>query len=1127
MKKFLLTFLALIWIIPHSIPVYADDLKSGEYAITTDGSPAMSGQCVMDHLFARNEYIDANGQHFVVDNAVSFKDNDTQLVWLWLDDDQIYMNEAVQALTPIAYNSAGDLYNEITYNSCQFELYLPSSVSLTKTVTNKTAIWGDRLPSTSGVYWAKKSSSLTIDGITYDSYQVLVYNTNYYGYYGSHFSGKDATMYEQQGALKKDDAPLLGLSLQCNNSSIGELPDMIIANILFVIQEATAAFHEPNEYKFYYGTGGNNMQQRFQLYNRVKLTEGDLEPVAYFTPAPEITASVTDNSVVVTATGEGDVKLYIDGVAVSNPYTISRGAEDKSYTATATAQADGMGVSETTTQTIVVPAMQSDGSYLYISDYQVPESKLGGEIALPIKAHFDGRLNSWYVEFSFPDGLTPVAYETGGGMTVSYMDARGNQKTLTAPLSVGPDRTNVLSAISTDGYYIPEGSTEYATYGAVKWEAGDYDDMIVLYCDVDPDFAGGQLEVVTFPNSGKDTRGGTTAPGQEHHFLTNITVGGVELTGEIVIGDCDANGKVPVSYTGSEDVTLEVMVDGQSVPVVDGMVQLNHYGTTIVTAEASAIGYVPLREIAEVNWTAIISGDWEILKAFYNQYKNDQFVWDMSDRNKPGSCPGVGVENGRVVSIEVPGLALEGEFPTMLLSLAKLRVLDLSHNNLSGDAAVAVTQYLAAHNGLTIALQVLNIEDNRFEGNLGVLAAPMTALTTLDASENRFNAVYPMINAGVELDLNNQTIDMVIDLTGGVMGLASAIPNICLYNHADQQFDTNFNLTLANNAQSPAWTLTAWMQDGDYGYYAPVPYRGENGQVLDGATALTGSWPNNQQLLATFNFAMGDANLNGPVDITDLQAMVKYIFGEYSNRPFNYTAANLNSDNTINVQDVVGEANLLLSMELTMPAAGSLRAPVRDGAAADAYLYWEDGTLYLNTAVAVTALDIVNEVGGDISWNVANLGFVVKSMDGEQGNHAVIYSLDDAAFQPGVTAIATTGDRMATVVAAKLSDADAELIPVRLNDKTTGLSTLNEDGKAQCHVQGGDLVITSGTALSDVAIAIYAIDGKLLASRHLGSLDSGRTAVSLRDMVTSDGYCLIVVRSGKQIIATQKLTQIR
>ena len=74
------------------------------------------------------------------------------------------------------------------------------------------------------------------------------------------------------------------------------------------------------------------------------------------TATPVITYEVTDDNVIITVTGEGEVHVYVDGVEVENPYIIPRGEEDVTVVVTATAQEDGKEISETATAEVVVPA---------------------------------------------------------------------------------------------------------------------------------------------------------------------------------------------------------------------------------------------------------------------------------------------------------------------------------------------------------------------------------------------------------------------------------------------------------------------------------------------------------------------------------------------------------------------------------------------------------------------------------------------------------------------------------------------------------------------------------------------------------------------------------------------------
>ena len=88
----------------------------------------------------------------------------------------------------------------------------------------------------------------------------------------------------------------------------------------------------------------------------VNNTEMAAMNVLPLTAAPEIAYEVTDDAVIITATGEGEVHLYINGEEVENPYTIARGEEDITINALATAQ-DGDKLMNTTTFDIIVPAI--------------------------------------------------------------------------------------------------------------------------------------------------------------------------------------------------------------------------------------------------------------------------------------------------------------------------------------------------------------------------------------------------------------------------------------------------------------------------------------------------------------------------------------------------------------------------------------------------------------------------------------------------------------------------------------------------------------------------------------------------------------------------------------------------
>ncbi len=303
--------LALLAMVLVSLSAGAQGLQTGEWAVQFDGlTPAVIGQPTTDHLFAVNDY---DGARFV--DQVSFQDGSPQVVAFWLDDTHIYSSQAVQALTPVAYSGAGIPYNEMTYSMAQFDLYLPVQVKLINhrfdggKVKEKFAP-GERMPYDTYVEWSETTDHMTIDGHEYHAYTVMILSLEDYGY---HFSGNEDS-YAKRGALMKDDAPLFYLAIENTNQAEaeGRLPDMIIANQEFIIREAITAGWTANDYRFFYGTGGNGLQQRFQRYHRVELygSEG-------------ISAVIVGD-----ANGDGlvdvyDVVVLVDHVLGYNSYSVN------------------------------------------------------------------------------------------------------------------------------------------------------------------------------------------------------------------------------------------------------------------------------------------------------------------------------------------------------------------------------------------------------------------------------------------------------------------------------------------------------------------------------------------------------------------------------------------------------------------------------------------------------------------------------------------------------------------------------------------------------------------------------------------------------------------------------------
>ena len=231
--------------------------SNGEFADFANGTPTQ------DHFFVRGTYNDM-GSDQTMDNVLSFKAGSPQLVWIHLNDDEIYLNEAIQGLARQEVKK-GTAYNETTYNSFQTDIYMPKGLEIIiyedEDGNEISFVQGDRLPGSTNIDWAKKEGvTKYIDGEAYDVYTFAGYNASQYG---SHFSAQNASKYINNGALKKD-ATLFGLYIVNNNQEQveGHLKDMIIGNTLLTLFETDETF--------FYGTKEEG-QNRYMQFNRVSV----------------------------------------------------------------------------------------------------------------------------------------------------------------------------------------------------------------------------------------------------------------------------------------------------------------------------------------------------------------------------------------------------------------------------------------------------------------------------------------------------------------------------------------------------------------------------------------------------------------------------------------------------------------------------------------------------------------------------------------------------------------------------------------------------------------------------------------------------------------------------------------
>ena len=192
----------------------------------------------------------------------------------------------------------------------------------------------------------------------------------------------------------------------------------------------------------------------------------------------------------------------------------------------------------------------------------------------------------------------------------------------------------------------------------------------------------------------------------------------------------------------------------------------------------------------------------------------------------------------------------------------------------------------------------------------------------------------------------------------------------------------------------------------------------------------------------------GDANGSMNVDVADVVTEVAYLTGN-NPQPFIFEAADVNSDNTVNILDIVGTVNII-----TNPAASSLGFSDDNTATYSI----EDGILYVETPVVLGGVQFAFNPEAEISvlealngfeqmtWNTADhLNFMAYSMSGKTlgvGKHALL-RIGDAVIEKIVLSNALGQNVLAIIKNTATDLSSVEAMQMRLPNPNPFTSQVN------------------------------------------------------------------------------------
>lgn len=653
-------------------------------------------------------------------------------------------------------------------------------------------------------------------------------------------------------------------------------------------------------------------------------------------------------------------------------------------------------------------------SYLYLDDVHFrPEER---QITVPVKAHFDGRLNVFILDVEYPEGITPVSVENGAGMTLEYFNQNGITQQETVNISANSTKTRFMGVVWTMGYWQPNGSGSYECYGTVKWEAGDYDEMFLITLAIDESFNEGEIHMTSQVTSNEDARGGTATPYGQSETVEQVSYVSViypPLTPTPVITyyddyDCvvvtaEGEGEVHLYIDGEEvenpyTIARQFGVDAEYVATAtaqgEGMIQ-SEYASEIIYVAGIAKMEVPAPEIncewqdnqmyVTINWPEtdgerMLFVNGEQYDASYNSivFEGDMYetVYHIEAYTTEGDMY---LESSHTLfDFVVPGWNYlpEPEIEAVITDDAVI---------ISASGEGEITLYIdgeEVENPCTLQRgdedYIVNVAatahaSGMFDGNA-------STTVTVPAKEPAPVPAYSLTMADAET-LHGKTIVIPVTMTNPEAVTAFQtdlylpegfeLLDVVLSNRkVDHQLQRNsrpdggirilcfsMNLTPFTGNDGELFYITVKVPDNAAGEYNLMLKK----SLLTLATYNEVHCADAANTVNVWAYLMGDANGDGEVTVTDIVVTANYILGR-DVETFIPEAADVNGDGDITVTDVVLIARMVLDPGLVVPGRAPALGDNNDSMSADDIQMAAGETrtvaIALDNAIAYTAFQL-------------------------------------------------------------------------------------------------------------------------------------------------------------------------
>ncbi len=224
-------------------------------------------------------------------------------------------------------------------------------------------------------------------------------------------------------------------------------------------------------------------------------------------------------------------------------------------------------------------------SYFFMDKVEITEDMVGQEITLTVGADFRELVSAFELWITPPEGVEVVDFEPGEDMLgMQYYTQRGASRTVDASVTTLDNMHFVgITSATTTGYYQLEDGT-WAPYGAIKWLPGVYEEMIILYVQVNA-VPTGDFMIRTEPGCGQDPRA-------DQYGGRAVPEGGANLPwGERLPDDVTPEPAPVPTFSVVDGKLYAECADHEVVLMLDGAVVENPYPLPAATFEDQVLNF--------------------------------------------------------------------------------------------------------------------------------------------------------------------------------------------------------------------------------------------------------------------------------------------------------------------------------------------------------------------------------------------------------------------------------------------------------------------------------------------------------------------------------------------------------